>query len=649
MKQKWDQFQEKLWPSAQPIDANVRAALVATLYGSRISLALGAACGLLISGYICYAANVLIVDIAAALLCLIIIIRVVSAIKFSEHAVANADKTPFLETLYEVQSWVYALTMGATVMLVLIYTTDQQLHVLACTNAIGYTAAICSRNAGRPAIAIGQIVLACVPIIVGLLTVNSITYTILAVAICMFIIASMVITRDTFFMVRDSFSRAQDNADLAHEMRVFATTDAVTGLANRAGLNSRMQALLRPGVATHAALFWLDLDRFKEVNDSLGHPTGDRLLIAISDRLRALVSQKDHVARFGGDEFVVVCPGLGRDEARMFAEKIVHSICQPVWIDSQAISISASIGIAIAPEDGIDGQSVMQRADLALYQAKVNGRNQYCFYDAEMNRELVRRKTIESELRHAIRKKELELHYQPILSLRTGKIAAFEALIRWNHPDRGMLSPAEFISIAEQTGQIITIGNWIAAEACREASNWPEDVSICVNVSPVQMQAAGAALGIINAIRNARIAPERLVLEITETVFLEEKTTVEDFVATVQNAGVRLAMDDFGTGYSSLAYIQRYDFSKIKIDRSFVSGSETNEKANAIIKAVAQLAADLNMDVVAEGIEDQEQATMLRNFGCSHGQGFLYSRAVPAPQALTLIAETNQDSLRKIA
>jgi predicted signal transduction protein with EAL and GGDEF domain len=321
-----------------------------------------------------------------------------------------------------------------------------------------------------------------------------------------------------------------------------------------------------------------------------------------------------------------------------------------VWIDSQAISISASVGIAMAPDDGVDGQSVMQRADLALYQAKINGRNQYCFYDAEMNKELVRRKTIESELRHAIRKGELELHYQPIVNLRTGKIASFEALIRWNHPERGMLSPAEFISIAEQSGQIITIGNWIVAEACREASHWPEDISICVNVSPVQMQAAGAALGVINAIRNARISGERLVLEITETVFLEEKKTVENFVQTVQEAGVRLAMDDFGTGYSSLAYIQRYDFSKIKIDRSFVSGSETNQKANAIIKAVAQLAADLQMDVVAEGIEQADQAQMLRNFGCSHGQGFLYSRAVPALQARALISEINSASgLRKSA
>jgi diguanylate cyclase (GGDEF)-like protein len=642
----------KIYPifgqASQPMDQKVRAALVATLYASPMSLRLGAACGLINASCAAYFSRDLSIQIVAALVGIIVISRIISATIFSEYASAFSEKTQFLERLYEVQAWAYALALGTLAMLVVLLSPHKELHVMACANAIGYVAGISGRNAGRPLVSVGQLVLCCFPMMLGLILTGNMIYMVLGVTMVLFSFAFVSIAQDTYLMLRESFTRAQDNADLAQEMRVFATTDAVTGLANRAGLNSRMQGLLRPGVNAHAALFWLDLDRFKEVNDSLGHPMGDRLLIAISDRLRALVTEKDHVARFGGDEFVIVCPGQDRSAATSFAEKLVHSVCQPVWIDNHAITISASVGIAIAPEDGVDGQSIMQRADLALYQAKVNGRNQYCFYDAEMNKELVRRKTIESELRHAIRKGELELHYQPIFSLRTGKITSFEALIRWNHPERGMLSPAEFISIAEQTGQIITIGNWIIAEACREASRWPDNVSVCVNVSPVQMQAAGAALGVINALRNARIDSNRLVLEITETVFLEEKQSVEDFVKTVQDAGVRLAMDDFGTGYSSLAYIQRYDFSKIKIDRAFVSGSEANEKASAIIRAVAQLAADLHMDVVAEGIEDADQAQMLRNFGCSHGQGFLYSRAVPAKQARAMITETNSD-LRKTA
>ncbi len=638
--------------STEPMDQKVRAALVATLYASPASLRLGAACGLINAACAAYFSDDIAIRVVAAIVAAIVIARITTAALFSEQAAAFGDRAAFLERLYELQAWAYALALGVLAMLIVLFSPYKELHVMACTNAIGYVAGICGRNAARPLVSIGQLLLCCLPVMFGLMLSGDPVYIILGSLIVLFAFAFLSISQNTFQMLRESYVRAQENANLAQEMRQFATTDVVTGLSNRAGLNGLLQKLMTPGNSRQLALFWMDLDRFKEVNDSLGHPIGDRLLIAISDRLRALARKQDHVARFGGDEFVMICPDMGRDEARAFADQLVHSIARPVWIDSHAINISASLGIAIAPDDGADGPSLMQRADLALYQSKINGRNQFCFYDAAMNRELVRRKTVERELRSAIRNNELELHYQPIVNLRTRRIAAFEALIRWNHPERGMLSPAEFVQIAETTGQIITIGNWIVARACEEAQAWPEDISICVNISPVQMQAAGAALGIINAVRTAGLAPHRLVMEITETVFLEKNQSVEEFVQMIEGAGIRLAMDDFGTGYSSLAYIQRYDFSKIKIDRSFVTGAESNDKGTAIIRAVAQLAADLDMDVVAEGIEEEAQALMVQNCGCSHGQGYMFSRAVPADQARAMLAhEAGHDAppLRKSA
>jgi len=310
-----------------------------------------------------------------------------------------------------------------------------------------------------------------------------------------------------------------------------------------------------------------------------------------------------------------------------------------VRIDGDRLEVRASMGIAILPEDGIDSDTLMQRADLALYHAKVNGRNQTCFYNPAMSRDLVRRREIEAELRSAIVKNELSIFFQPIVDLETGKIRTFEALVRWFHPQKGELKPDEFIPVAEETGVIVTLGNWITAQAAKACAAWPEDVTLAVNLSPMQIKAPGAALGILTALRDAGLDPSRLELEVTESLFLDDNHATNSFIEELSAAGVRFALDDFGTGYSSLSYIHKYPFKKIKVDRSFVSGPNVGRKSDAIIRAVAELGANLEMEIVAEGLETLEQVQAVRDAGCTLGQGYYFSRAVPDYLAAMLLAQ----------
>jgi predicted signal transduction protein with EAL and GGDEF domain len=291
------------------------------------------------------------------------------------------------------------------------------------------------------------------------------------------------------------------------------------------------------------------------------------------------------------------------------------------------------------PDDGNDVETLFQCADLALYNAKFNGRNQVSFYDASMSRNLVRRREIEAELRLALQRDELSIFFQPIVDLESGKIRTFEALVRWFHPEKGELRPDEFIPVAEETGAIITLGNWITVQAARAAAQWPEDVTVAVNLSPLQIKAPGAALGILNALREAKLPPHRMELEITETVLLDHSQQTEDFMAELSAAGVRFALDDFGTGYSSLGYLNKYPFSKIKVDRSFVSGINAGRKSEAIIRAVSEMATTLDMSIVAEGLETIEQVNAVRTAGCTLGQGYYFSRAVPDYLAGMLLAQ----------
>ena len=623
-----------------PLDERVRSALVESLFGSPSTLVIGAICGMLTGIYIAWASGSPIIVTAAILLSIVVIMRVwtlcVVAAKIRR---GRMTRHAYWERMYEIGAWTYSLTLGVMSGTTVLHSQDAMLHTLAVANAVGYAGGISSRNAGRPAIAIGQFLMATVPVALTLLLAGTLTYYILGVTIIMYIGAMIGITQKTYELVHRSFSMVQEKSDLADRMEVLALTDDLTGFINRHGLNAHIDSMFKDACNKPIALLWMDIDRFKEVNDSLGHQIGDQLLVHVAAQIREVLGERGTAARFGGDEFILICPNMSIAEAQDLSDRLLGFIRMPTRIDGHAINVTASIGIAIAPFHGTEPDIVLRHADIALYGSKSAGRDRASLFDFSMNRALIRRRELEAELRAAIDTDEIELHYQPIVDVASRRIVAFEALARWNHPTRGPLRPAEFIGIAEETGLIITLGNKIAMEACLAASTWPDHITICVNISPVQMEAPGASLGILNAIRVSGLAPRRLELEITETALLDTNPQVRHFVAAIDEVGIKMALDDFGTGYSSLSYLHQYNFSKIKVDSSFVSGALAGKKSDAIIKAVAELAATLDMTIVAEGIETEEQAASVLAVGCRQGQGYLFGAAMPLAKADALLAQ----------
>ena len=630
------------------LNGRVRQTLVVSLYTHPSSLALGAACGVGTSAVAAALSGNMAIFVATLVLGAIASCRVVAAVYLMRRT--DRHDTKQLELIYESGAWSYAFVLGTIAALTITEAVDPELQLLMVGNAIGYGVGISARNAGRPLIAIGQLFLAISPAILALLAEGSIAHLAMAASMVLLLPAMVSIIMITFRVLRDSVASAETNARLAEKMQLLARTDVVTGLYNRAGLNHHLvERLMRLQGDRKFALFWLDLDRFKEVNDTLGHPVGDRVLSEIAGRLRKQCPPDATIARFGGDEFIIACETGSRGELEILADSLLQEITRPIRIDSDRLQIHSSMGIAMMPDDGNDIDSLMQGADLALYHSKVNGRNQYSFFDPSMTRDLVRRREIESELRMAIQREELSIYFQPIVDLATGRIRSFEALVRWFHPEKGELRPDEFIPVAEETGVIITLGNWITAQAAKTAAQWPDDVTLCVNLSPLQIRAPGAALGILSAIREAGLPPSRLELEITESVFLEADETTDSFMRQLAAEGVRFAIDDFGTGYSSLGYLDKYPFGKIKIDRSFVSGMDVGKTSDAIIRAVAEMANTLEMEIVAEGLETVEQVRAVRAAGCTLGQGYYFSRAVPDYLAALLLVQEQEGARRLTA
>jgi diguanylate cyclase (GGDEF)-like protein len=427
--------------------------------------------------------------------------------------------------------------------------------------------------------------------------------------------------------------------------------DVLTGLPNRVMFLEHAALLL---ARQHGAentggvplvLMCLDLDNFKQVNDTLGHPAGDELLRTIADRLRAF--SRDHfIARLGGDEFVVLAnlPN-GAAGAQAEASRLFDAIGTPLSIDGQEIVPGTSIGIAIGGQDGNDVDTLLRHADLALYRAKESGRGTYCFFEESLNERAQSRRKTEAYLRRAIERGEFELYFQPLFNLQENRICAFEALIRWNHPTRGRVSPAEFIPIAEETGLIIEIGAWAMRDACRVAVTWPDDIRVAVNVSTIQFHRPGLREVVLQALAASGLAPHRLEIEITESIFLDSSEGTMQALHGLKSLGVRIALDDFGTGYSSLSYLQSFPFDKIKIDRSFIQALANREGAAAVIKAITDLAAALGMETTGEGVEETEQLEQLKTQGCTSVQGFLFSQPVSAdriPQLFLDAAEVRK-------
>ncbi|WP_227711020.1 putative bifunctional diguanylate cyclase/phosphodiesterase [Novosphingobium ovatum] len=575
--------------------------------------------------------------LAAYTLSAVALLRVAASLILPRLRNTNAR---VLEFIYELGAYSYSTAIGMMATLTVLYKVPPVAETLMVANAIGYAVGIAARNAGRPAIAIGQMILTLTPVCIALAMRSEIAAKVLAFSITLLLPAMTSITMNVFKTLRDSISAAETSQRLADKMQHLARTDVVTGLHNRAGLNHQLvEKLMDLEPGRRLALFWLDLDKFKEVNDTLGHQVGDRLLCEVAARLRKQSPADACIARFGGDEFIIACEADAREDIQRLADELLAEIIRPIRIDNDRLEVGCSIGIAVLPDDGTDLETVLQGADLALFQSKVNGRKQVTFFDAAMTRALVRRREIEAELRLALQRDELSVFFQPLIDLNTGRIRAFETLVRWFHPEKGELRPDEFIPVAEECGAIITLGNWITAQAAKVAATWPDHVTLAVNLSPLQIKAPGAALGILNALREAKLDPTRLELEITETVLLEHSPNTDAFIKQLSEAGVRFALDDFGTGYSSLGYLDKYPFKKIKIDRSFVSGINVGTTSTAIIRAVSGMGQSLGMEIVAEGLETLEQVQAVRQAGCTLGQGWYFSRAVPDYLAAMLLAQ----------
>jgi diguanylate cyclase (GGDEF)-like protein len=449
---------------------------------------------------------------------------------------------------------------------------------------------------------------------------------------------------DEIGRLAESFNRMSAGI-VERESRIthLAFHDTLTGLPNRVMFRQQLDGALMRGVRANeaVAVMCIDLDGFKIVNDSYGHPTGDALLRVMGDTLTEM-AQDGVVARLSGDEFAIVLAyGFHPDRPRALAQSLVDRLKQPVLVNGHHILSGISIGIAVSPGDGSDGSTLLKNADLALYRAKRDGRGVFRFFEPGLDAAARKRRQIELDLREALHKNQLRLNYQPIFDLKNNRIAGFEALLRWVHPERGAVSPVEFIPVAEQCGLIVAIGEWVVHEATREAATWPGDLRVAVNVSPIQFRNSGFANIVFQALTRSGLPAKRLEVEITESVFLEGTTSTLDLLHRLRALGVRIALDDFGTGYSSLSYLRSFPFDKIKIDRSFITPVASDEGAAAIVRAIVDLAAAFDMETTAEGVEDEDQLAKLRAQGCGSIQGFLFSHPLTAQGVSALLG--NED------
>src|SRR3954454_3737927 len=440
----------------------------------------------------------------------------------------------------------------------------------------------------------------------------------------------------TVVLVEDITERKIAEARISH----LARYDELTALPNRLNFRDEIERLLAVSNSAErlSALLFIDLDQFKQINDTLGHPCGDRLLCAVADRLRAMLRPEDFVARFGGDEFVVFQQNIkSNEEAAGLARRIVDHLSERYKIGNHLVEIGASVGIAMTSPAGISADTLLKNADMALYRAKADGRGTFCFFREEMAQTVEARRILELDLRKALANEEFELFYQPLVNLKTNRISTCEALLRWNHPERGTVSPADIIPVAEDMGLIVDLGRWILRKACMEAMKWPEGVSVAVNFSPQQFHQRDVLSEVRYALEVSGLPANRLEIEITESSLLRNTQWIHDALSQLHAAGVRISLDDFGTGYSSLSYLHNFPLQKVKIDRSFLEGIDT-DRPLTLLRGVARLSADLGMSVVVEGIETNEQLELISADGTvTEAQGYLFSRPVPAARVRQLL------------
>ena len=452
--------------------------------------------------------------------------------------------------------------------------------------------------------------------------------------------------------VRDITARKRAEAERMHLIReraVFeeisrlARRDALTGLPNRTLLSDRLTAAIASAVRhkQHLAVLFLDLDRFKQVNDSLGHETGDQLLRSVADRLGRIVRTSDTVSRQGGDEFVVLLPEVSRHEVARVARKIVGAVAGPHRVDGHQFHVTTSVGVALYPDDGADAETLIKNADVAMYYAKEHGRDSVQFFTPDMNARIVERQALEGSLRGAVDRSEFTLYYQPKIDLKTGGLIGAEALLRWQHPERGLVLPDRFVPVAEETGMIVAIGRWVLREACRQAREWQSaglaPIPIAVNISAIEFRSKGFLEAVKAILEETGLDPRYLELELTETVLMENAAASAQVLNDLKSIGVRLAVDDFGTGYSSLSYLMQFPIDSLKVDQSFIR-EIAGRTGSPIVKAVISMGKSLKHRVIAEGVETEEQLAFLQAHECEEGQGFHFCRPLVADQFAALLS-----------
>jgi diguanylate cyclase (GGDEF)-like protein len=435
----------------------------------------------------------------------------------------------------------------------------------------------------------------------------------------------------------DITERRKAEEKIAH----MAVHDALTNLPNRVFFREQLETRLAHLASDQEfAILCLDLDRFKIVNDTLGHLFGDMLLRQVAGRMAACLLEGDSLARLGGDEFAILQGSMKQpQDVIALAARLFKAVEEPFDLEGHQAVIGVSIGIAIAPTDAVEADQLLKNADMAMYRAKADGRGAYRFFEPEMDALMQARHALEIDLRQALVHGEFEVYYQPIVSLENEAITGVEALVRWNHPARGLVSPAEFVPLAEETGLIVPIGEWVLRQACSEAATWPSEINLAVNLSPAQFKMRNLSQIVIGALAHSGISPRRLELEITESVLLVDNAATLETLHQLRNLGVRISLDDFGTGYSSLSYLRSFPFDKIKIDQSFVRNLASNSESQAIVRAVIGLGSSLGMKTTGEGVETQEECDCLKHQGCTEAQGYFFGAPMPARNVFELFSQ----------
>lgn len=619
----------------------MRASLVESLYASPTSLMIGALAGGTLSMVVAYNARLAQITAISIIICLVAVGRVISAIYFLKHLASPRTNRDIWGALYELGAWSYAALLGILAFTTLIFTQDASLHILSVCLVAAYSGGIAGRNAGRVQIAIGQTCFALLPTVLGLVIAGGLGYYVLATMLFLMVFAMAEITRTTHRIVVEALQGKYEKSQLATKFERLARFDSLTGVENRMAMQMRLREMFdtRNSPDRPMAALWMDIDRFKDINDTLGHIVGDQLLSLVARRLSQAIDGRGHVARFGGDEFIILCPDADRHAGEAIARDIMAEFAPDFEVGGYHLKVTASMGMAVAPEDGRDPDELLQHADMALYRAKHEGRNRHMPFDWAMRERQNRAYELETGLRAALCNGELQLHYQPIFDTVTGRIACCEALMRWEHPKLGRISPAEFIPIAEGSALIEPLTEWALGQACGEAMNWDEDVRVAVNISPALIKNDGLPRAVIAALLDSGLKARRLELEVTESIFLEDSGRTSLILTELQRIGLRLALDDFGTGYSSLAYLRHYAFDTIKIDQSFIRGVGDNPRDHAIAQAVAALARVLDVETVAEGIETEEHLRYARESGFTNVQGYILSKPMTADALLTLMRE----------